>query len=186
MGSFLSAPVSKTELLEDSETSQAETCKRLRMMVSCDEDPRLIPSLPDEISLQILARVPRICYLSMKLVSRNWKAAISSNEVYLLRKELGTKGRKKKKMNKKKADGFLEKMKADGWKCWKPNASLNGSNHQSTCDWPKCSYAGFQQIWFAAAMRSPSGRYLVEACGTHRRNWLDIMKLSLNNVVRIP
>ncbi|KAH7652700.1 F-box domain-containing protein [Dioscorea alata] len=89
MGSLLSAPVSRTKSLDDCQTSQTESCKRLKMTVSCDDNSRLISSLPDEISLQILARVPRICYLSMKLVAKNWKAALSSNEVYQLRKELG-------------------------------------------------------------------------------------------------
>lgn len=54
-----------------------------------DENPRLISSLPDEISQQIIARIPRIYYLKMKLVSRKWKAAITSTEIYQLRKELG-------------------------------------------------------------------------------------------------
>lgn len=55
-----------------------------------DDKPRLIPSLPDEISLEILARVPRICYLNVKAVSRSWKAAVGSHEIYKVRKELGT------------------------------------------------------------------------------------------------
>ncbi|CAA0822029.1 F-box/kelch-repeat protein [Striga hermonthica] len=55
-----------------------------------DKNPRLIPNLPDEISLQILARVPRICHLSAKLVSRSWKSALTSTDYYTLRKELGT------------------------------------------------------------------------------------------------
>lgn len=40
--------------------------------------------------MQILARIPRINYLNMKLVSRAWKAAILSAELFKLRKELGT------------------------------------------------------------------------------------------------
>lgn len=54
-----------------------------------NENPRLIPSLPDEISTQILARLPRSCHLSMKLVSKSWKDAITSNEIVQMRKQLG-------------------------------------------------------------------------------------------------
>nr|XP_029117023.1 F-box/kelch-repeat protein At1g22040 isoform X2 [Elaeis guineensis] len=90
MGSFLSFPVSKTQDGELSELSQNDACKRQRMLSSYyDENPRLIPALPDEISLQILARLPRIFYLNMKRVCRSWKAAITSHEVYHLRRELG-------------------------------------------------------------------------------------------------
>uniref|UniRef100_A0A1D1ZLG9 F-box/kelch-repeat protein At1g22040 n=1 Tax=Anthurium amnicola TaxID=1678845 RepID=A0A1D1ZLG9_9ARAE len=91
MGSFLSLPASKTRVRDQSEFPQNDACKRLRMSSSySDENMRLIPSLPDEISFQILARIPRICYLNAKLVSRRWKAAITSSEVFQLRKELGT------------------------------------------------------------------------------------------------
>ncbi|KAJ4716919.1 F-box/kelch-repeat protein [Melia azedarach] len=91
MGSILSINGSRIGASKPSEVSQHETCKRQRFSSSfCDEDPRLIPSLPDEISLQILARLPRIHYLNVKLVSRAWKAAITSYELFNLRKELGT------------------------------------------------------------------------------------------------
>ncbi|KAL9255818.1 F-box/kelch-repeat protein-like protein [Drosera capensis] len=65
--------------------------KRQRMGSSFggDED-RLIPCLPNEISLQILARLPRVHYLEFKLVSRGWKATITSPELYNWRRELGT------------------------------------------------------------------------------------------------
>ncbi|XP_061365328.1 F-box/kelch-repeat protein At1g22040 isoform X2 [Gastrolobium bilobum] len=55
-----------------------------------EESPRLIPNLPDELSLQIIARVPRICYFNVRLVSRKWKSTIMSSELYKVRKELGT------------------------------------------------------------------------------------------------
>ncbi|CAA6665087.1 unnamed protein product [Spirodela intermedia] len=91
MGSLLSSPASRTRETIDYELSQNGSCKRLRMSSSFgDDSPRLIPSLPDEISFQILARIPRICYLDMKLVSRSWKAAVTSNELFEIRKELGT------------------------------------------------------------------------------------------------
>ncbi|WOK97624.1 F-box/kelch-repeat protein [Canna indica] len=89
MGSLLSLP-SRAQPIEYFQSSETEECKRLRMPPSYeDESNRLIPSLPHEVSLEILARVPRICYLNMKMVSRNWKAAIIGSELYQLRKELG-------------------------------------------------------------------------------------------------
>ncbi|OIV96206.1 hypothetical protein TanjilG_14883 [Lupinus angustifolius] len=73
------------------EVFQGEACKRQRLLSTSYEDNlRLIPSLPDEISYQILARVPRISYLILKSVSRAWKEAILSPELFCVRKELGT------------------------------------------------------------------------------------------------
>ncbi|KAF8369506.1 hypothetical protein HHK36_032475 [Tetracentron sinense] len=91
MGSFLSLAGTKARTSEYHEVSQSETCKRQRTSSSfCEENPRLIPNLPDEISIQILARLPRLRYLNAKLVSRSWKTAITSPELFNLRKELGT------------------------------------------------------------------------------------------------
>lgn len=74
-----------------SEILPGEACKRQRLLsTSYEDNSRLIPSLPDEISAQILARVPRIHYLNLKSVSRAWKAALASSELFCLRKELGT------------------------------------------------------------------------------------------------
>ncbi|KAK1581352.1 hypothetical protein Q3G72_005229 [Acer saccharum] len=90
MGSILSVNSSRTGSIDASDVSQNETCKRQRLSPSIfEESPRLIPSLPDEISFQILARLPRIYYLKVKLVSRAWKAVIMSSELFKLRKELG-------------------------------------------------------------------------------------------------
>ncbi|CAI8591452.1 unnamed protein product [Vicia faba] len=73
------------------EVLPGEACKRQKLLSSCYEDnSRLIPSLPDEISVQILARVPRICYLNLKSVSRAWKTALASSDVFSMRKQLGT------------------------------------------------------------------------------------------------
>lgn len=90
MGALLSLNGPKSGANEIIEVSQSDACKRQRTSSFWDENPRLIPSLPDEISLQILARLPRACYLDVKLVSRSWKAAIMSTEIFKLRKELGT------------------------------------------------------------------------------------------------
>ncbi|CAO2815871.1 unnamed protein product [Amaranthus hypochondriacus] len=70
------------------ESSINSTCKRQRVTRCFEQSTRLIPSLPNEISLQILARVPRVCYSQLKLVSRIWKEAITTPEIYDLRKEL--------------------------------------------------------------------------------------------------
>jgi len=76
---------------EPSMVLRSELCNRQRLSSSfCEENPRLISSLPDEISMQILAKIPRINYLNLKLVSRAWKAAILSVELYNVRKELGS------------------------------------------------------------------------------------------------
>lgn len=91
MGALLSLNNTKARSNNLYEVSHSEACKRQRTSSSFwEENPRLIPSLPDEISIQILARLPRICYLDMKLVSRSWKSAITSAEIFKLRKELGT------------------------------------------------------------------------------------------------
>lgn len=90
MGSFLSFTRRKDQPIEDYSCSGMDWCKRAKTSANCDgENNRLIPGLPDEISLEIIARVPRICYLKMKMVSRSWKVAIGGPEVYQLRKELG-------------------------------------------------------------------------------------------------
>ncbi|KAF9608201.1 hypothetical protein IFM89_007823 [Coptis chinensis] len=82
--------LSKSGTGEYNEILQSASCKRQRMSCIPDEDnPRLIPNLPDEISIQILARLPRIYYLNVKLVSRSWKNAVTGTELFDLRKELG-------------------------------------------------------------------------------------------------
>ncbi|KAI4296328.1 hypothetical protein L6164_036294 [Bauhinia variegata] len=91
MGNILGLNGSKTRWNDPSDVLRSESCKRPRLSTSSSEDnSRLIPSLPDEISFQILARVPRICYLNLKLVSLAWKAALEGTELFSLRKELGT------------------------------------------------------------------------------------------------
>lgn len=91
MGAFLSLAGSNSGTSESHRVSQYETCKRQRMSFSSDEEsPRLIPSLPDELSIQIIARLPRICYFNVRLVSQKWNETVSSPELFKLRKELGT------------------------------------------------------------------------------------------------
>ncbi|KAK7328173.1 hypothetical protein VNO77_22271 [Canavalia gladiata] len=88
---MLNSNSSKTRWSEPCEVLHGKARKRQKLLsTSWEDNSRLIPSLPDEISLQILARVPRICYLNLKSVSRAWKAALGSSELFSLRKELGT------------------------------------------------------------------------------------------------
>ena len=91
MGNILNLNNSKTRRNDSHGVLQGESCKRQRLSPnSCEDNPRLIPSLPDEISIQILARVPRIYYLNLKLVCRAWKETFVSSELFCVRKELGT------------------------------------------------------------------------------------------------
>lgn len=91
MGSVLSSPRNRDRNRGRDEISHTNPNKRLKISpVDYNENPRLIPALPDEISLQILARAPKIHYLNLKMVSRSWKSAITSRELLQLRRELGT------------------------------------------------------------------------------------------------
>lgn len=98
MGGLWSQSNNKNQASEQCNSSSVDTSKRLRMtspqscslQISSGTDARLIPALPDEISLQILARMPRSYYLTLKAVSQSWRNAVTDCEIYRLRKELGT------------------------------------------------------------------------------------------------
>lgn len=91
MGGLFSSMGARVDESGCSGTSNGQSNKRRRVSPSCNEEsPRLIPCLPDELSIQILARVPRIYYYNAKLVSRTWRAATMSHELYNLRKEFKT------------------------------------------------------------------------------------------------
>ncbi|KAF6149236.1 hypothetical protein GIB67_026092 [Kingdonia uniflora] len=90
MGALLSLAGNRSGTSEYNEVLQGATCKRQRMSSIVDKNPRLIPNLPDEISIQILARLPKIYYLNGKLVSWSWKNLLTSVELFNLRKEFGT------------------------------------------------------------------------------------------------
>ncbi|WZZ58437.1 F-box/kelch-repeat protein At1g22040 [Brassica napus] len=92
MGSVMSLSCSKRKATSRDEEPSNSSRKRRKLSSLNDEEEyncRLIPNLPDELSIQILARLPRICYSSVRLVSRRWRSAVSTSEVYALRKELG-------------------------------------------------------------------------------------------------
>lgn len=108
MGNILSLNSSKTRSSAPCEVLQGDACKRQRLLSSsCEGNSRLIPALPDEISIQIIARVPRIHYLNLKLVSHGWKAVVGSSELYCVRKELGTAEEWLYMLTKVKNDKFL-------------------------------------------------------------------------------
>lgn len=90
MGAVFSSNGSSDCTYKRSVRSLSETSKRRKITCCFEQSTRLISCLPDEISLQILARVPRIHYLKLKLVSQSWKEAISAPEIYSLRRELKT------------------------------------------------------------------------------------------------
>ncbi|KAL6634609.1 hypothetical protein ACP70R_027280 [Stipagrostis hirtigluma subsp. patula] len=90
MGSVLSSASSTAKSMDRHEESGTDSNKRVKISTyEYGSYPRIIPSLPDELSFQILARLPRIHYLNMKMVCRSWKAAITSCELSQLRRELG-------------------------------------------------------------------------------------------------
>lgn len=90
MGSILSAASTTAKSMDQHETSGTYPNKRVKVSTyEYGSNPRIIPTLPDELSLQILARLPRIHYLNLKIVCRAWKAAIIGSELSQLRRELG-------------------------------------------------------------------------------------------------
>ncbi|EYU35402.1 hypothetical protein MIMGU_mgv1a005531mg [Erythranthe guttata] len=90
MGAKLSSSNHQPNSDELSDASQTEASKRQRTSTTnfSDENERLFPDLPDEISIQILARLPRIYHLNAKRVSTTWKSALTSDQLFKLRKEL--------------------------------------------------------------------------------------------------
>ncbi|WCJ44538.1 Galactose oxidase/kelch repeat superfamily protein [Euphorbia peplus] len=90
MGSILSVANSKYKESQFDEVlyNNSSSKRQKTASSSYDENPRLIPSLPDELSIQILAKIPRICYFNLRLVSQKWKQTLMSHELFLLRKEL--------------------------------------------------------------------------------------------------
>lgn len=69
------------------------SCKRPRLSspsFSSLDPPQIIPGIPDELSVRILARVPRSSYFSLRLVCRNWFDVLSSAELFDIRHELGS------------------------------------------------------------------------------------------------
>lgn len=90
MGSYVSTAISKARSVDSDEVHGSLPNKRAKITTyDYGSYSRIIPTLPDELSFQILARLPRIYYLKMKMVSRTWKVAITGSELAQLRRELG-------------------------------------------------------------------------------------------------
>ncbi|CAH8391727.1 unnamed protein product [Eruca vesicaria subsp. sativa] len=90
MGSVMSLSCPKTKEQTQEEELSNKSCETRKTCSSKEQEySRLIPNLPDELSLQILAMLPRICYSNVQLVSRRWRSALSTPELFTLRKELG-------------------------------------------------------------------------------------------------
>ncbi|CDP12899.1 unnamed protein product [Coffea canephora] len=53
-------------------------------------EPRLIPDLPDDVSINCLSRIPRYYYPKLSLVSRSWRSAITSSALFTTRSLLHT------------------------------------------------------------------------------------------------
>uniref|UniRef100_A0A2P2L1F0 F-box domain-containing protein n=1 Tax=Rhizophora mucronata TaxID=61149 RepID=A0A2P2L1F0_RHIMU len=89
MGAILSLAASRCRTNEHHHLYNSSGKRQKASCSSYEESPRLIPCLPDELSGQILARLPRIYYFSLRMVSRKWKEALMNPELSKLRKELG-------------------------------------------------------------------------------------------------
>lgn len=67
---------------------QGESIKKQRIIVEEDR-PAIIPGLPEELALQILARVSRGKQYVLRCVCKTWQQVLSTSEIFDLRKELG-------------------------------------------------------------------------------------------------
>lgn len=87
MGAFWSH--SSRQGLDEQTRTQGECSKRQRLLVvDGDERPRILSALPDELSIRILARVPRGCHSSLKLVCKTWNHVLRDSEIFELRKDI--------------------------------------------------------------------------------------------------
>ncbi|KAF9687280.1 hypothetical protein SADUNF_Sadunf02G0077200 [Salix dunnii] len=91
-GFLMGGVLSLARTSEYNEVLNNGSCKRQKTTSTFydEESPRLIPFLPDELSIQILARIPRCCYFNLRLVSRKWKDTFESAELFKVRKDFGS------------------------------------------------------------------------------------------------
>lgn len=88
MGSFLS--IARGQVSTEPSPSFVQSSKRQRLSTTdSEENPQLIPGMPDELSVRILARVPRGSYFSLRLVCKTWYDVLTAKEIFDIRKELG-------------------------------------------------------------------------------------------------
>ncbi|KAG4201533.1 hypothetical protein ERO13_A05G284200v2 [Gossypium hirsutum] len=67
MGAVLSLAAPRSSINDCNEVLQSGTWKKNKSSCLNKDNSRLIPCLPDELSLQILARIPRIHYFNLSL-----------------------------------------------------------------------------------------------------------------------
>ncbi|KAG4201530.1 hypothetical protein ERO13_A05G284200v2 [Gossypium hirsutum] len=65
MGAVLSLAAPRSSINDCNEVLQSGTWKKNKSSCLNKDNSRLIPCLPDELSLQILARIPRIHYFNL-------------------------------------------------------------------------------------------------------------------------
>eukprot|EP00250_Pteridium_aquilinum_P015165 c22422_g1_i2 orf=614-1522(-) len=89
MGTFFSTASGQPS--PDTSSPPSTSCKRPRLSMAQTDacNTQLIPGIPDELSVSILARVPRGCHASVRRVCHRWREAFMSAELFDIRKELG-------------------------------------------------------------------------------------------------
>ncbi|XP_024387516.1 F-box/kelch-repeat protein At1g22040 [Physcomitrium patens] len=86
MGLFLSSARNSEY---DASIGNSDSTKRPRISVKYEHQPATIPGLPEEIAVQILARVSRGNHPLLSCVCKAWYHVLSTPEFFNLRKELG-------------------------------------------------------------------------------------------------
>ena len=89
----------------------------------------IIPGLPDDLSLSILARVPYSCYSSLGQTCKSWRAAVAGDHLYEVRKEQGCTQKLLAVLPEQSREkGFhVHNPESDTWRCLKPLGMLQGS-----------------------------------------------------------
>lgn len=89
MGAFFSSASGLPS--PESSTIPSASCKRQRLAVvhTETENMQLIPGIPDELSISILARIPRGSHASVRRVCRRWHETFLSSELFRIRREVG-------------------------------------------------------------------------------------------------
>jgi hypothetical protein len=86
MGNFLSSARSQEQ---EALIANNDSTKRQRISIEHEQQPLIIPGLPEEIALQILARVSRGHHPLLRCVCKPWYQVLSMPEIFNLRRELG-------------------------------------------------------------------------------------------------
>ncbi|XP_068643565.1 F-box/kelch-repeat protein SKIP6 [Aristolochia californica] len=62
---------------------------QLSLQATADASCLIFPNLPNDVSLQILARTPRCSHGNLSLVSRSWRSALKSPHLFFTRSVIG-------------------------------------------------------------------------------------------------